>query len=218
MLPKDNKSVPVRTLYLSNLPSRPESKDNFIKFLLSQINPTNKYITSSELPLHTLEGINKEKLLDEEKGIVSISLSRKLSLKKQCFLTFENHAKAKEFRSQYSNFKINSQRVRIKYANKDSLLGLAMRNQSLLKKVLKSRKSKKELSRNNDLLVEKQLKRKIRRVRASLRKRGISEDEIEEISTKLRKEQNIIDSSKIQKLKTIKIQEKKNLPPKSLLL
>ncbi|CAI4055491.1 hypothetical protein SKDZ_02G2250 [Saccharomyces kudriavzevii ZP591] len=119
-------------------------------------------------------------------------------LSNQAFLTFATQNEAKEFLSRYSMtaLKIQGRKVKIGMAQTNSLLGLSMqmqknkdngeKNNSYLKKVLKTRELKQKL-RNDDIYAKKyKLKRQIRRLRHRLRLRKIEDPEIDRIVTEFK--------------------------------
>ncbi|CAR27435.1 hypothetical protein ZYGR_0I07100 [Zygosaccharomyces rouxii] len=166
-------------LYLRNLPRRPQSRDHYIRNLLKCINHSNPFALNHELPLpqHETIGNDELKLLDEPNGVVDISISKTLT--SQCFITFINESSAQSF--QEKGLTVHGRNIDIQVAKRDSLLGLSIKNPSLLQRVLKSRRQR--------LDKEKWVnKRRSRRLRSKLRRKGLSEDEIsKQLATQLSK-------------------------------
>lgn len=162
----------LNTLYLRNLPRRPRSHTNFIRLLLKHIDIDNKYVNSSiPLPRNETIGNANLQLLDAHHGIVE--LSRSVKLENQCFITFIDEQHAVQFKEKFKQLKVGGRDVDIQFAEKNSLLGLALINQDLLQSVLKRRKK-------SDLSVARQ-RRKLRRLRSKLRGKGLDEGEIRKI-------------------------------------
>lgn len=159
----------LNTLYLRNLPRRPRSNTNFIRLLLKHIDNDNKYVNSSiPLPRNETIGNANLQLLDTHLGIVEVS--RSVKLENQCFITFIDDQHAAQFKEKFQQLKVGGRDVDIQFAEKNSLLGLALINQDLLQSVLKRRKK-------SDLSVARQ-RRKLRRLRSKLRGKGLDEGEI----------------------------------------
>ncbi|CCF57907.1 hypothetical protein KAFR_0D02600 [Kazachstania africana CBS 2517] len=170
----------IKTLHVSNVPSRPQNKSNFIKLILKNINPSNKYVSENvTLPENKLN--SKIALLDETNGIISISKSKKLP--NQCFITFTSNDLANQFMTRFQNSKINGNVISITFAKHDSLIGISAEDKRLLGKILKKRQSKKLRLADEDVARAYYLKRIKRRTSYKLRKKGLSEEEIAKIVT-----------------------------------
>ncbi|EDO18299.1 hypothetical protein Kpol_1039p50 [Vanderwaltozyma polyspora DSM 70294] len=182
----------IRTLHLWNTPARPESKDQYARMILKHINPNNKYVlnTSLPFPLISINIPNKIEPIDESLGIVAISVSSKKDIKNQCFITFDSNDSAKAFLDGYGEkWKVGGRVVKMDFAKKDSLIGLHLRSNTILKKALKSRRLSKILQYDENLKHEKKLNRKLRRLRQILRKKGLEEAEISKIVENVKEEQ-----------------------------
>lgn len=123
-------------MYLQNLPSRPVNKENYVRLLLKNINPNNKYVInpSLALPHNNLQTTSQPPiLLDDQIGLVEVSVSRSFMMSNQAFLTFATQNEAKEFLSRYSMtaLKIQGRKVKIGMAQTNSLLGLSMQMQKI---------------------------------------------------------------------------------------
>lgn len=165
------------TLYLSNLPTRPKNKQNFIKLVLKQFNPNNELSKlSSVLPDQRFDINPTTTLLDQSLGIVSISRSQSSTLKNKCFITFNNDSSALEFKQKFQHMKVMGKCISITNAKKDSYMSMAKINPKLLGKVLKTKQLKTIQSIEDPL----NLKRKLRRLRSKLKSKGeLSQDEID---------------------------------------
>lgn len=222
------------SLYLRNLPNRPQNKANFTRLLLKHTNPSNKYVCNPTLPLPTHETIGNAELnlLDEQNAIVSISLSKSSKLANQCFVTFESSERATKFKNKYSEtLKVNGRLIDIQYARKDSLLALSMEGTGILHKAMKTRRLKQQLLKDESRKESRILKRCLRRLRSRLRGKGLKEEEIRKIAetVKSTKQSQLTKKaeSKPQYKKVVKIiqpQEKKKVsttidnPPNKILL
>ncbi|CAL9737585.1 U1 small nuclear ribonucleoprotein A [Monosporozyma servazzii] len=164
------------TLYISNLPTRPKNKQNFIKSLLKHFNPNNEFSNiSSVLPDQRFDINPTTTLLDESLGIVSVSRSQSAALKNKCFITFNNDSTALEFKKKFQHMKVMGKCISITNAKRDSYMSMAKANPKLLGKVLKTKQLKTIQSIEDPL----NLKRKLRRLRSKLRSKGeLSQDEI----------------------------------------
>ncbi|CAI1918016.1 hypothetical protein SEUBUCD646_0D03300 [Saccharomyces eubayanus] len=182
-------------LYFQNLPSRPGNKENYTRLLLKHINPNNKYVINPSLPLPNNKlqtTAQPPTLLDDQIGLVELSISRSSKMSNQGFLTFASHVDANKFLTKYTTtaLKIQGRKVKIAAARTNSLLGLSMEMQnkdsgksphSTLKKVLRTRKLKSKL-RNDDTYAKKcKLKRQIRRLKHKLRLKAIDDSEFSRI-------------------------------------
>lgn len=177
-------STKIRTLYLRNVPSRPENKSHYIRLILSNINPRNKYVLDETLlfPDYKLNLSSVIEPIDDLNGILSISISNKLRLKNQCFITFMSTNLATKFKAKFhNNLNINGRKIFIDLALKDSLIALLLRDENMLKNVLKNRKIHEKLLINGNLAKAQKLRRHVRRVRNKLRTKGMNEDEIHQL-------------------------------------
>lgn len=177
------------------MPNRPENKENYTRLLLKHINPNNKYVINPSLPLpkNKLQTTAQPPtLLDDQIGLVELSISRSSKMSNQGFLTFASPNDANKFLNKYTTtaLKIQGRKVKIAAARTNSLLGLSMEMQNkdndntrnmALKKVLRTRKLKTKL-RNDDTYAKKcKLKRQIRRLRHRLRLKAIDDSEFNRI-------------------------------------
>lgn len=183
-------------LYFQNLPSRPANKENYTRLLLKHINPNNKYAINPSLPLpHNKLQISSQPLmlLDDQMGLLEVSISRSSKMTNQAFLTFVTQEEADRFLEKYTTtaLKVQGRKVRMEKARTNSLLGLSIEMQKKkvndetynldIKKVLKARKLKRKL-RSDDICAKKfRLKRQIRRLKHKLRSRKVEEAEIDRI-------------------------------------
>lgn len=167
------------TLYISNLPTRPKNKQNFIKSLLKHFNPNNEFSNiSSVLPDQRFDINPTTTLLDESLGIVSVSRSQSAALKNKCFITFNNDSTALEFKKKFQHMKVMGKCISITNAKRDSYISMAKVNPKLLGKVLKTKQLKTIQSIEDPL----NLKRRLRRLRSKLRSKGeLSQDEIDTV-------------------------------------
>ncbi|CAI4037356.1 hypothetical protein SMKI_02G2280 [Saccharomyces mikatae IFO 1815] len=227
-------------LYFQNLPNRPANKDNYIRFLLKCISPNNKYAINPSLPLphqklHTSS--QPFTLLDDQIGLVEVSVSRSSKMSNQAFLTFTTQAEAERFLNKYTTtaLKVQGRKVRIEMARTNSILGLSMEIQKNkenneshyldLKKVLKARKLKRRLANDHVYSKKFKLKRQIRRLKHKLRLRKIEDPEINRIVKEFetRRLKNIIPQRETPKKALESLEPPKNSstienPPNKVLL
>lgn len=175
--------VEINCLYLRNLPRRPRSNENFVRLLLRHVNDSNVYVKNPSLPIPTNEPIGNAdlRLLDDQYGIAEVSRSTKLE--NQCFITFVDPQHASKFKDKFqSNLVINGRQVDVQYAEKNSLLGLALISRGLLDTVLKRRRATRRLMGDESLARRQRLRRKLRRLRSKLRAKGITQDDLQKIT------------------------------------
>lgn len=171
------------TLYLQNLPKRPQNRDNYIKLLLKSFNPNNEYCDANSqlpkqiIPLKQNNGFSSESIrpLDTSHGIVSISRPNKVDLLNKCFITFTDADHAKLFMERFQRYKIQGRCIKIQYAKKQSFVAISKENPGLLQKILKTR----DIKQNKSVKDPLNLRRKLRRLRNKLRsKNKFTEEEI----------------------------------------
>lgn len=170
-------------LYINNLPRRPRSNVSFTRLLLSHINEDNKYIKDPSLSIPTNETVGNGPLrtLDEKFGIVQVS--RSVSLQNVCFITFLSQELAQRFKDKFDDgWRVRGRLIQVEFAHKNSLMGLSITDQDLLQHVLKKRK----LRKNETVVANNRVRRKLRRLRFKLRNKGISEQEWSEIVKSLK--------------------------------
>ncbi|CCK68587.1 Mud1p KNAG_0B01400 [Huiozyma naganishii CBS 8797] len=172
------------TLYLRNLPTRPHNRANYIRSFLSAINPTNRYVhdTTLLLPIHQISGTQAVPgpFLDETHRILSIARSNSGSMAGQCFVTFVDEHSAEQFMNAFQGMNFRGKRVEIRWAEQESLLGLALTQPERFKKVMRIKKLTMEE------IVQNKVKRKLRRLRYKLRRKGLDPAQIEDIVAKVR--------------------------------
>ncbi|QHS71680.1 Mud1p [Saccharomyces paradoxus] len=230
-------------LYFQNLPNRPVNKENYTRLLLKYINPNNKYAINSSLPLPRNKLLTAQTdsqplmLLDDQIGLLEVSISRSSKMSNQAFLTFATQDEANGFLNKYTTteLKFQGRKIRIEKARTNSLLGLSIEMQKKkkngkdhylgLKKVLKTRKLKRKL-RSDDMYAKKfKLKRQVRRLKHKLRLKKIEEAEINKIvkEFKTHRLENIQSQQEKPKqsqepLKRAKVSDTMENPPNKVLL
>lgn len=230
-------------LYFQNLPNRPANKENYTRLLLKHINPNNKYAINPSLPLPRNKLLTAQTasqplmLLDDQTGLLEVSISRSSKMSNQAFLTFTTQEEANGFLNKYTTraLKFQGRKVRIEKARTNSLLGLSIEMQKKkengknhylgLKKVLETRKLKHKL-RSDDMYAKKyKLKRQVRRLKHKLRLKKIEEAEINKIVKEFetRRLENIKSQQEKPKqtqelLKRAKVSDTMENPPNKVLL
>ncbi|CDO92449.1 unnamed protein product [Kluyveromyces dobzhanskii CBS 2104] len=183
------------TLYLSNLPSRPDSFSKFKHLLLSTINPAHRSVSNdvdTKFVINANEdnSVNSEapRLLDEKYQIIGISKYGSMPLQKSCFITFKDSSSCNTFLEEFQGkFKVNGRSVNIELAKKDSFAAMYHQGKHAeLKNELESRK----LKDVDDIPVNKKkdktavLKRRLRRARSKLRRKNLDEETIQKLLSK----------------------------------
>lgn len=207
------------SLYLRNLPRRPNNPDSYARLLLKHINIENQFVIDQNIEIPGVKisdskfGSEDLVLLDDKFGIVTISKSMKLH--NQCFITFKNQKCATIFKEIFTGkLKINGRNIDIEDAKCNSFVGIALQDRKILNKILK----KKKIQKNDKLLNIIKQKRRVRRLKFKLKLKNISEIEIQKIVGQfISKVESTIknDSSEKQKKKVIEIDGN---PPNKVLL
>lgn len=204
--------IEVNCLYLKNLPRRPRNNDHFTRLLISYINPQNKYVTNPSLPIANNETFSNAplQLLDDTLGIVQIS--RSVQLQGQCFVTFKDQESAQSFKSKFNaGWRVQGRLVEVHDAHKNSLMGLAVSDHTLLQHVLKKRR----IAHSEAVTGAHRLKRKMRRLRCKLRGKGVSAQEIDRIVETVRTQRVTVTEPKRKQITPVTVREN---PPNKVLL
>ena len=181
----------MNTVYLSNVPQRPDSLANFKALLISKINPAfDRYKMPRDLAgwsrfdLNSTSNVNSLPVLEETYGILDVSRYGSRKLTSSCFLSFKDAESCRRFEADFAGkLEINGRRVQIQPAKSESYASLYEHGHT---KQLKAIIEKKRLMNDAALLKRKQLKRSLRRAMSKLRKKGLDENTITEILSKKR--------------------------------
>ncbi|AMD18782.1 HBL120Wp [Eremothecium sinecaudum] len=156
-----------QTLFIRNLPDIKASHSSFLKIILQSINPDKKLALQSDV-------VSKDSsYLDEDNKIVSISRPKKA--RSQCFIHFKDLSHADEFMQKFQDkLQVKGKAVHIEMARHDAYWQISETNPKSSARLHKHQSKK----QNPQSLVQLQSKRKFRRLRARLRKKGLSEEVI----------------------------------------
>lgn len=187
----------VSTLYLSNLPSRPDSLSKFRALLLSSVNSDHRSISND---VSTRFDLNSKKetseadavtpVLDEKYQIIEVSRYGSRPLRRSCFVTFKDSDSCNTFLIEFQGkLKINGRKINIKLANTDSFAALYYQGQQKqLQDELRLRTRKAvDNSQPKTKTKNEVLKRRLRRARSKLRKKNLDEETIQKLLSKPRK-------------------------------
>lgn len=171
----------VNTLYLSNLPSRPDSFNKFKDILLSTINPSYR-AGDSDSRFSLKDSPNKDRVpcLDDSYQIVEISRYRSRKLKRSCFITFKDTENRDRFIKDFKDkLKVHGRKVQIEVAKHESYAELYFNGElEQLKREVQAKKVNKEVSKDNEIVPAAKLNRRLRRARSKLRKKNLDEETI----------------------------------------
>ena len=171
----------VNTLYLSNLPSRPDSFNKFKDILLSTINPSYR-AGDSDSRFSLKDAPNKDRVpcIDDSYQIVEISRYRSRKLKRSCFITFKDTENRDRFIKDFKDkLKVHGRKVQIEVAKHESYAELYFNGElEQLKREVQAKKVNKEVSKGNVIVPATKLNRRLRRARSKLRKKNLDEETI----------------------------------------
>ena len=171
----------VNTLYLSNLPSRPDSFNKFKDILLSTINPSYR-AGDSDSRFSLKDAPNKDRVpcIDDSYQIVEISRYRSRKLKRSCFITFKDTENRDRFIKDFKDkLKVHGRKVQIEVAKHESYAELYFNGElEQLKREVQAKKVNKEVSKDNEIVPATKLNRRLRRARSKLRKKNLDEETI----------------------------------------
>lgn len=171
----------VNTLYLSNLPPRPDSFNKFKDILLSTINPSYR-AGDSDSRFSLKDAPNKDRVpcIDDSYQIVEISRYRSRKLKRSCFITFKDTENRDRFIKDFKDkLKVRGRKVQIEVAKHESYAELYFNGElEQLKREVQAKKVNKEVSKGNAIVPATKLNRRLRRARSKLRKKNLDEETI----------------------------------------